>query len=273
MYACCIYVINHPQAKGEMKMASPKSTEITVLEIKQGIIDCCVKGNSPIILNAMSAKARQELLMPRGRKNAAEKASSLKHEPLQEYRSSMYFARNPESPTRVVVKSTAFKNALRSAALDLPGSSKAQIGRLTYIMGDEVSLYGIPELMMSVTRSADIKRTPDVRTRAVMPKWAARFSVKFTQPLLKEQAVVNLLAAAGVMQGIGDWRPEKGSGDYGQFELVSPDDAEFKHIIETGGKKAQDAAIDNPECYDSETEELLNWFDVEVKRRGFKVVS
>lgn len=254
-------------------MATPKPTDISILKVTQDMLECFIVGNSPIILNAMSAKARQELLMPKGRKNAAEKASTLKHEPLQEFRSSMYFARDKEAPTRVVVKSTAFKNALRSAALDLPGSSKAQIGRLTYIMGDEVCIYGVPELLMSVTRSADIKRTPDVRTRAIMPQWAATFTIKYATPLLKEQVVVNLLAAAGMMQGIGDWRPEKGSGDYGQFEVVSMDDERYAHIVKNGGKKAQDAAIKEPVCYDSETEELLSWFDVEAKRRGFKVVG
>jgi hypothetical protein len=254
-------------------MATPKSTEISVLRIEQGQIDFLILGRSPIILNAMSAKARQELLFPRGRKNAAEKASSLKHDPLEEFRDSMYYARQEDSPTRIVVKSTAFKNALRSAALDLPGSTKAQIGRLTYVVGDEVPVYGVPELLMSVTRSADIKRTPDVRTRAIIPHWAAKLSVLFTKPILKQAAVINLLSAAGMMQGIGDWRPEKGSGDYGQYNLVGKDSAEFKHIIKTGGKKAQDAAIKNPICYDSETEALLDWFNVEVKRRGFKVVA
>jgi hypothetical protein len=160
-----------------------------------------------------------------------------------------------------------------SAALDLPGTSKTQIGRLAYVENDEVPIYGIPELLMSVTRSAGIDKTPDVRTRAILPRWACFISVQFTKPILKEQAIVNLMAAAGITQGVGDWRVQKGSGNYGQFALTDPSDKAFQEIVKTGGREAQDAAIAEPICYDSETEELLAWFDVEVKRRGFKAVS
>ncbi len=252
-------------------MANAKATEISVMEVTRGRIQFMVRGESPLICNAMSAKARQQLLLPPVRKNSAEKASSLKHNPLDEFRASMYYARSPESPTRVVVKATAFKGALMSAALDLPGTSKSQIGRLAYVEGDEVPVYGVPELLMSVTRSADINKTPDVRTRAIIPQWACIISVQFTKPILKEQAIVNLMAAAGITQGIGDWRVQKGSGNYGQFSLTDPDDEAFAEIIRTGGREAQDAAIQNPVCYDSETEELLSWFDQEVDKRGFKI--
>jgi len=256
-------------------MASKKSegTEISVLEVSRGVIEFCVLGNSPLICNAMSAKAKQQLLLPPTKKNAAEKASTLKHQPMDEFRASMYTARDPACPTRIIAKATAFKGALMSAAIDIPGAAKAQIGRLAYVEGDEIPIFGIPQLLMSVTRSADMNKTPDVRTRAILPKWACRIAIQYTTPLLKEQAIINLLAAAGITQGVGDWRVQKGSGNYGQFSLVSPDDKEFVRIIKEGGKNAQDKAIADPVCYDSETEELLSWFHVETKRRGFKEVA
>lgn len=250
-----------------------KTATIDIIEVTRGRIEFYLIGMSPLICNAMSAKARQELLMPSPKKNAAEKASRLKHVPLDEFRASMYTARDPESPTRIVMKATAFKAAMMGAALDIPGSSKRQIGRLAYVLGDEVSIYGIPQLHMSVTRSADMNRTPDVRTRAIIPRWACHFVVEFTVPILKDTAVVNLLSAAGFSQGIGDWRVEKGSGNYGQFLITKPDDPAYQAIVAEGGKAAQDAAIANPENYDSETDELLSWFDTEVKRRGFKSVA
>jgi len=241
-----------------------KTTEISVLEVKRGRIQFMVRGESPLICNAMSAKAKQELLFPAKKKSRSEKESSLKHNPLEEFRASMYYARSPESPTRIVVKATAFKGALMSAALD------SQIGRLAYVEGDEVPVYGVPELLMSVTRSADINKTPDVRTRAIIPQWACIISVQFTKPILKEQAIVNLMAAAGITQGIGDWRVQKGSGNYGQFALTEPSDKAFAEIIRTGGIEAQDAAIANPICYDSETEKLVAWFEDQVRIRGYK---
>ena len=220
-----------------------------------------------MIYNSMSEKTRHELLLPKGKKTAYDKASTLKHEPYEEFRSSIY--RLPESRgTLIGMPSTAFKAALRSAALDVPGSTKAQIGRLTYVPGDYVEIYGTPQLLMSITRNSDMARTPDVRTRAIIPQWACKINIVYTMPLLKQQAVVNLLAAAGIMQGIGDWRPEKGKGDYGQFRICSPSDKDFKAVMKQG-RDTQIKAMDEALPYDLETEKLLRWFDVEVETRGF----
>ena len=118
-----------------------------------------------------------------------------------------------------------------------------------------------------------MNRTPDVRTRVIVPEWAAKVSVSFVTPILREQGVANLLASAGITQGVGDWRPGKGSGTYGQFELVGENDARFVHALKYGGRAAQKKAMDSPEAYDRETRELLDWFGVESKRRGFKAVA
>lgn len=249
-----------------------KDSEITVLEVTRGTIQFCVLGKTPLILNRMSEKAKRELLLPKGRKNAAEKAASLKHNPIEEFRASPYTTPDDRAVTRLLMPSTAFKGALRSAALDMPGAAKAQIGRLTYIDGDYVSIFGRPKLLMSVTRSADMNKTPDVRSRAIVPEWACMVAVSFVKPILREQAVANLFAAAGIMRGVGDWRPEKGSGNYGQFELTTPDDPEFVRITRIG-RSDQDAALREPECYDQETADLLEWFVSESARRGFKVVA
>ena len=90
---------------------------------------------------------------------------------------------------------------------------------------------------------------------------------------MRAQSIANLLAAAGFTSGVGDWRQEKGSGNYGSFKLVSADDPDFVRITREQGRKAQQAAMEDPEAFDAESEELLSWFDVEVKRRGFKVAA
>jgi hypothetical protein len=43
--------------------------------------------------------------------------------------------------------------------------------------------------------------------------------------------------------------------------------------VQHGGRAVQVAAMDAPEAYDRETRELLEWFGVESKRRGFKAVA
>ena len=249
------------------------SGEVQIIEINTGTITVAVVGSTPLILNRMAEKAKRELLMPAPKKTAADKASKLKHDPLEEFRASPVRIRDDSAPTLLAVPATAFKGAMRTAALDLPGAKKSQIGRLTYIPGEFIGIYGVPQVYSTIVRSADMNRTPDVRTRCIVPKWAALLSITFVKPIMREQAIANLLAAAGITVGVGDFRPEKGAGNYGQFEVVGADDARLVELMRTGGRAAQLAAMDDPEAYDEDTEELLGWFDAEVRRRGFKVAA
>lgn len=251
-------------------MAMKKDDTIDVVEIKQGKLVCNVLGTSPLVLNAMSAKVKQGLLSP-AKKNAAEKASTLKHNPEEEFRASAYRATEKDAPTRILFKAVAFKAALADAAKDMPGAAKAQVGRLTYVNGDYVSIYGVPQLWMEVTRQADMNRTPDIRTRAILPQWACQISLTYISTILKEITVGRLLAAAGIMRGVGDGRPEKGKMSYGQFELVAADDARWLKLAKTAGRVEQDKAFANPQPYDGETAELLTWWRNDAIRRGFKV--
>lgn len=249
------------------------SGEIQILEVVKGRMDFCILGTSPLIMNRMSQKVWHELLAPKGKKNAVEKASSLKHDPIQEFRAAPYRMDDESAPTLLGILPTAFKRAMGTAALDTPGAKKTQIGRLVYIEGEMLPVFGIPKVFMAITRSADMNKTPDVRTRALLPEWACQLSVTFTKPILREQSIANLLAAAGFQAGVGDWRQEKGSGAYGSFKLVSADDADFQRIITSQGRAAQEEALANPVAHNAETEEMLAWFDVEIRRRGFKVAA
>lgn len=244
---------------------------IEVLRVQQQIVKFHLIGVSPFVCNAMSAKTRQGLLLPSKKKNKTEKETTLKHEPLPEYRRSAYQSRDEKAPTRILMPSAAFKQSMASAALELPGTNKSQIGRLVWVQDDYVSIYGVPQMWTAMVRSADMKRTPDIRTRAILPRWAASIEVAFVTPQLNAGAVANLLAAGGVFIGVGDGRPQKGALAYGRFELVEPTDRRYLEIVKAGGREAQDQAFADPTYYDNETAELMEWYDAEVKRRGFSV--
>jgi hypothetical protein len=67
--------------------------------------------------------------------------------------------------------------------------------------------------------------------------------------------------------GVCDFRPEKGAGVYGQWEIVSPTDPRFLSILKEG-REAQDAALADPDPYDKDTRDLLEWFNAEIKERA-----
>lgn len=262
------------------KKAEP-SAEITILELQEESIRFYLYGNSPMIFNRLSEKAKRELLLPSPKKNQMERASSLKHDPLQEFRDSAHKLKDDSAPTLLAMPAICFKGALRNAALDIPGAFKSSIGRLTRVTGVEtipgvpgsefIPIYGVPQIVSSIVRMADKDRTPDVRTRAIIPRWACELEVTFMRPQLRGQGVANLVAASGVIVGVGDWRQEKGSGSYGLFKIVDEGDADWKQVVASGGRAAQVAAMESPEAYNEDTEELLAWYDVELRRRGIKI--
>lgn len=240
---------------------------IDIMEINRSVVTVRVVGIAPLICNRLAEKAKHELLLPSMRKTAADKATILKHSPLDEYRSSVERSEEEDGPI-ICLPATAFKGSMRSAALDIPGASKSQIGRLTYIEGSHVQVYGVPEMYMSIVRSADMNKTPDVRTRAIIRNWCAEFSISFMTPNLTEKSVLNLLAAAGEICGVGDFRPGKGAGAYGRFRLVDRDDKDYARIVKTGGRAEQFKSLENPGFFDAQTEELFGWFNQELNNRG-----
>jgi hypothetical protein len=249
-----------------------KEVEIDILKITRERWTVCVLGTTPLYNNRLSDKVKRELLLPSVKKNNAARAATLKHDPMAEFRDSPYMLlrEGDTAPTLIAHLAAAFKAGIAGAARDIPGTSRAQIDRLLTVEGNRIPIYGIPHLAMDPVRSADMNRTPDIRTRCVLPEWCCRITVSFQTPLLKQSVVSMLLGMAGQTQGIGDWRNEKGSGNFGSYEIVDEDNADFQRIMATGGRAVQLAAMKNPAFFGEDTEEHYSWYTEEVKRRDLE---
>jgi hypothetical protein len=254
-----------------MKTPTTETTPFEVVEINMKRITCCIVGTTPMIMNRLSKKTQEELLLPRQKMNSAEKAVNLKHDPVAEYRDSVYLNRDDTTPTAIHVPDGAFHKALAAAAVDMPGATKAAIGRLASIDNATVYLFGRPFLFMAPVRNSGMNRTPDIRTRAKFPRWACELQISFVSNLLRENAIVNLLGAAGMIVGIGDWRPQKG-GSSGRFRICDKDDAEYVSVLKEG-RTIQLDAMEHPVPIDDDTRELLAWFDKETEVREKAVPS
>ena len=249
-------------------MAKKETTErIEIIEMRKGVVRFCVLGATPLLFEAMSLKAKQEFTLPRRKKTKAERTTTLKHNPVQEFRESVYEMPTTEAPTRLAYNAMWFKKALTGAAIDVPGATKAELGRLSFVKGELMPIYGAPKLHSAVVRSGDMKRTPDIRFRAILPEWACIVSVEFVTPQLNERDVTNLMAWAGQIRGVGGWRTEKGSGNYGQFILVKPDNPDFVRIVETQGREVQTQCLEEALPYDLESRRLLEYFNEEARAR------
>lgn len=244
--------------------------ELSIIQMREGHQDFCILGITPLVYNSLSLKAKTDGstgLLPAPKKNRSELEATVKHEPWKEFRDSTYRHKGNDYPTRLMLPARMFKGAMRSVAARIPGLFGTEVGQLIWVSPIEISLYGIPQIWTTTVRSADVNRTPDVRTRAIVPEWACVIHVKYITPNVKAPDVVNLLGNAGLICGVGDARAEKGKYDYGQFHLVDKGNADFQRIMQEGIRDAQDQALQDPLYHDTETEELLTWYTEERIRR------
>lgn len=226
-----------------------------------------IMGTSPLLNNRLSVKTQKELLFPMPAV-PGKKRTTLKHEPLAEFWHSPYFLEGDEAPALLGVPTTMFKGAIKGAALDIPDASKAQIGRLLKVQGEFVPIWGIPQLDMRPVKQAGMTGAPDIRTRCIIPSWCTKIGLVYMKGILNRQSVLNLVATAGILQGIGDGRNGKGNLDFGEFIVVPHDDPTWHAIKDASPRAAQIAAMNNPMRYNAETGELFDWFYDEVARRG-----
>lgn len=116
-----------------------------------------------------------------------------------------------------------------------------------------------------------MNKTPDIRTRAFLPRWCAEVDIAFVTPTLSVHSVVSLLSNAGVIVGIGDFRQEKGRGSYGCFSVHGDDLGDWSDTwdeITAESREVQEAAMAKPEAADDETEELLGMLEDERAKRS-----
>lgn len=239
--------------------------EIQPIKTRRLIVN--IVGETPFISHRFQTKAWQELLLPSRRKNAAAREASLKHDPVAEFRECLYRNRSPRAQTLFHMPEGMIHGAMAHAAIDLPGAKRASIQRLVSLPKQDMHIWGVPMLKMDMVRNSDPKRTPDVRTRAIFPKWAVKnIIIDYKVDPLNDGEIINLLGAGGIIVGCGDWRPQKGGG-HGKYRVCNTDDVELKSICASGGRVQQLKAYEQPECYDVDTEELLSWFNAEISRR------
>jgi hypothetical protein len=248
------------------KRTEHSSEAVQILPPQFGEFTAYIRSCKPLIFNALTAKAQREFLLPRGRRDSrAARAEALKHDVLAEYRQSVYRHEGDDVRTRLAFPASAFKKAMADAALDLPNAKKAQIGRLVSV-AEPIYVYGVPKLFITPIRTADMRHTPDLRIRAIVKEWALSLDIRYLTPNLTEGSVINLLNAAGAIIGVGDFRQQKGAGDFGQFEVVNYSDAAYQQLVHSCGREAQDQALASPTFYDANSQALYEWYSEELTR-------
>jgi hypothetical protein len=134
------------------------------------------------------------------------------------------------------------------------------VNRLVFMPEPRIRIWGGPLLKMDVVRSADMNRTPDILTRAYLPRWGAEMDIAFVTPALSVHSIISLMANAGIIVGIGDFRQGRGKGSFGIFAVAGDELGEWAdawQAITAEGRMVQLAALAKPVAADDEKRELL----------------
>ena len=251
-----------------------ESTSLEIQPLKTGKVTLRMIGTTPMYFNSMSSKAMRDLLIGGGKKTAAQR-KEIKHNPEEEFRDSVY--RKPKDDTLLCFPAPGVKQAMATAALETDGITKSSVQRLIFLPETHIQIWGKPQLKIDVVRSADMNKTPDMRTRAYMPRWCAEVDITYVQPTLSAYSIVSLLTNAGSIVGIGDFRQEKGKGSFGCFDVVTEDSMggyqELWDELMLEGREAQKEALDNPVYADEQTAELMEFIQQERARRDISLVE
>lgn len=249
--------------------ATAKDDVLEIEQMKRSEVTLRIIGQTGLYFNSMSRKAMGTLLIGGGKKTAAEKRE-IKHNPEQEFNESVY--RMKDGPTLLGFPSPAIKGAMATAALETKSVTKTSVNRLLFVPDYRFAIFGKPYLRMDVVRSADMNRTPDIRTRAYLPEWCCEVRVEYSSDRFSVHSIVSMLSNAGQTVGIGDFRQEKGKGNFGTFTVHGTDmddDAQAAwDRITAQGRAIQQEAMENPESYDDDTEELMVFLRRERMRRS-----
>ena len=254
---------------------------VSIHQIEKRYTRLRIIGETGLYMNSMSAKAKRALLLGAARKTAAEK-TEIKHNPELEFQNSMHTQR--VGPTLLCFPASGVKAAMATAALETPGINKTSVNRNLFVGGTitgpdatehtraNINIYGNPYLKIDVVRSADMNKTPDMRSRAFLPRWCAELEIKYTVPTFGFADIASLLSNAGLLIGIGDFRQEKGKGGFGVWNVHNAEDMgdaqeEWDEIV-CEDRAVQQEAFDNVECYDEDTRELLAIVKQERIRRA-----
>ncbi len=193
------------QLKKEEKIQVPKP-DIRMAKVK-------IVGTSPLIFHKWDEKAMKMILDKQMKKAVGARET---RNPEEEYEASFY----KDSEGRIAFPANAVKQALVSAARNIPTITMALLRGSVFIVGDKDGL--IPVEYKEKNMRKDMVRigmgTADIRFRGEVTDWSMTLMIKYNAGVLSLEQVVNLLQTAGFACGLGEWRPER-NGDFGTFEV------------------------------------------------------
>lgn len=192
-------------------MTKTKPAEgITLPKLNLQHLEITLVGDSPLICNAWSEKAKRAMLDKQMKKARAAREAK---DPKKDFQSSLY----PHPAGGYGFPAVGVKSAAVDACSHVDGVTKVEARGAFHVDEELVRISGKPTPREDMVRVG--MGTADIRYRGQFVKWSTKFTVTFNANVLSAEQIVNLFDTAGFGIGIGEWRPQK-SGSYGRFHVA-----------------------------------------------------
>lgn len=199
-------------------MATKKTGQASIppIDVRRAII--VLASDSPLVVHAWSAKARQEILDKQMKKPRQARDAK---DPDALYRECFYFT--PDG--KYGFPAIAFKAAAVDACSHVSDLTKVEARGAFHVDGDIVPLhdYTGPNQRQDMVRIA--MGTADVRIRPEFPTWSATLNIRYNAGVLSLDQIANLFNVAGFSIGVGEHRPQR-DGQWGMFHVVRAEQVE-----------------------------------------------
>ena len=189
------------------RSATPGRIDLPPMDLRHVILH--IVGESPLIVHAWSAKAKQEMLDKQMKRATPKKEAK---DPEADYEACFY--RLPDG--RYGFPTVAFKSAAVDAATQVSGLTKVFLRGAFHTVGELVPIIGEPRMREDMVKIG--MGVADIRYRPEFPEWSADLEVRFNTNNLSLEQLVHLFNQAGFSCGVGEWRPQK-DGSYGMFRV------------------------------------------------------
>lgn len=198
---------------------------IVLRGLKRATVEVPLRGITPLIVSKFSEKAKVEM---RAKQQGQTRLKKDAKDPHADYMAAQYrFADG-----RHGIPSVAFKGAIVAAARQFEGITLVSTKIAIFVHGEPsddghdllVPIEGFTTDAMPMMREDAVRLATgvaDLRYRPMYTPWSVNLTVTFSENLLNQESLLNLVNAAG-MGGVGEWRPSAPkslTGSYGTFEV------------------------------------------------------
>lgn len=216
-------------AKTSKKTAKKSSSqELTILPPNLKVGEFHIRGTSPYVQNAFSAKAREQIRQAQEAGSTNKKGKRREAKDFQAcYKQAMHLTSNGKCG----MPCSGFRSALISACR-LAGFTMTRAKLSLFVEADDTDVTDATELVVITKGEPAYSEMPvrnesgvvDLRARPMWkPGWEAKVRIRYDADQFTLEDVANLLMRVGMQVGVGEGRPDskKSAGlGWGLFELL-----------------------------------------------------